>query len=383
MDTLRTPGILSEHLIDFCRFLRTKGFKLGSREETEALQALTHIPFSSMDDFKLLLKSLLTKTYAQRLNFDQLFQEFWWELFQAFDAKTKKVEKPTSQKSAASLLELKKWLYREPPKPEKTESTPFYSLGKGSSQLLPDYQTHQITELAQVLRRFTEHWASRHSRRFITTSKTHTSLDIRKSLQKNILTGEMIKLFHKKPKLQKLDLVILCDVSRSMELFTKFTVQFLYAFQNNYRSIETLVFGTELYRISSWLKHHSFEKSLEILRQQVPDWSGGTRIGHALDQFIDKYGAQHLNKKTIFLIISDGWDTGDLQLLEWSMAYIQRRVRKLIWLNPQAAKPGYEPQVAGMKTALPYIDIFQGVHDLDSLRQWQQSGYRSLYRNKA
>jgi len=160
--------------------------------------------------------------------------------------------------------------------------------------------------------------------------------------------------------------VLVCDVSKSMEMFSNFTVQLLYAFQNSYRSIETFVFGTELHHVTRMLKHNSFKQVLNQLSDQVPDWSGGTRIGHCLNELIQGYGARLLHGKVIFLMISDGWDTGDIELLEQSMKYIKRRVKKLIWLNPQAGKPGFKPQVQGMVTALPYIDIFHGAHDVES-----------------
>ncbi len=373
----RKPGALTEHLVDFCRFLRTKGFKLGTHEETEALQVLGAITITDWDQFLLLLRSLLAKTYAQHLSFDDFFEEFWTDLFKSFGAKTKSAkDKNQPQRKTSSLPELKNWLYRQ--QTELSRETSFYSSGKAQQPELPEYEARQVADLVKVLKRFTRDWANRHSRRYVVSSKTSNTLDIRKTLQKNLRREEILQLYHKKPKLQKLDLVILCDVSRSMEMFGTFTVQLLYAFQNNYRALETFVFGSELYRISPWLKQHSFKKSLAKLRHQVPDWSGGTRIGYALDQFIQNYGAQMLHKRTLVLVISDGWDTGETALLQWAMAYIQRRVKKLIWLNPHAGKADYEPKVSGMMAALPFVDIFQGVHDLESLKKWQQQGYRSL-----
>jgi uncharacterized protein with von Willebrand factor type A (vWA) domain len=163
-----------------------------------------------------------------------------------------------------------------------------------------------------------------------------------------------------------------------MKLFSNFTLQLLYAFQQSYRRLETFVFGTQLFRITPWLKEHSFEQAVMKLNEQVPEWSGGTNIGGSLSQFIEAYASQMLNKNCLLMIISDGWDTGDTEELAWAIGYIQRRVKKLIWLNPHASKPNFEPLVAGMQAALPYIDIFQGVHDLETLKSWQKGHYQSL-----
>ena len=318
--------------------------------------------------FQLTLTQILCKSRKQHLDFPQLFDEFWQELFSSFDAKIKQVNDKSNKKSAKapSLVQLKGWLYRQ--QTSETEESAFYSTGKPTS--LPDlsqFQSESIQELVKVIGELAKKWASRPSRRKI-KSKSGGQIDLRQLIRKNLTKGEMIDIGYRDNKIQKPRLVLVCDVSKSMELFTSFTVQLLYAFQNSYRSIDTFVFGTELYHVTKLLKHHSFQQSLELLSQQVPDWSGGTRIGHSLDSLVKDYGSRLLRGKVIFLIISDGWDTGEQELLRASMSHINRRVQKLIWLNPLAGKPGYEPKVQGMITAMPYIDYLHGVHDIESLR---------------
>jgi uncharacterized protein with von Willebrand factor type A (vWA) domain len=330
---------------------------------------LEHFDLSRVEAFQLGLRQLLCKSRAQQLEFGDYFEQYWQELFTSFNAKvkTRKEKSSANQKPATpTTAQLKNWLYNK--RSTHSEQTAFYSgQHDHGHQDLSHHQSDDIRELVQLIDQIARNWASRPGRRKV-KSRSSGQLDLRRIMRANLATGEMIHLSFRENKLQKPRLVVVCDVSKSMEMYSDFTVQLLYAFQNSYRSLETFVFGTELYHVSKLLKHQSFKQSLEQLSVRVPDWSGGTRIGHSLDQLIREYGSRMLHGKVIFLMISDGWDIGDLELLESSMEYIKRRVRKLIWLNPLESKPGYQPEVQGMKTALPYIDYLHGVHDVESLK---------------
>ncbi len=367
MDSIR-PGSLSVYLVAFCRFLRTRGFNIGIPEVSQMLTTIGRTSSFNQGEFRLLLVHLLCRSRKDQLVFDELFEEFWQELFTSFDAKVKVRKTRANQRNPTrgqSLKKVKNWLYNS--SSEDIEETSFYSTGKGSSNhTLSENQSGSIQELIQIVKLLSKKLASKPGRRKIPAKYTGR-LDLRGMARRNINTGELIQLAFRKPKMQKPQLVLLCDVSRSMELFTDATVQLLFAFQSSHNSIETFVFGTELYQVSKSLKNKTFKKALDELTNQVPEWSGGTRIGHCLDQFIVSYGSRLLNKKVIFLVISDGWDTGEIDLLETSLAYIKRRVNKVIWLNPQADKPGFSPQVRGMVAALPFIDYLHGVTDLRSL----------------
>ncbi len=363
-----SQGSLSTQLVAFCRFLRTKGFTIGPREELEMFTVLAQWRFEDPAVFQLMLAHLLCKSRQQQLDFPDLFREFWQELFKSFDSKTKSVRQSKKRTvKPPSLTALKSWLYNKQPAEQHEAS--FYSRDSGASAgALSNYSSHQIKELSIIIEQLAKVWASTPGRRKITSKKNSGEIDLRRMIRKNMNTGELINITFREPKIQRPRLVLVCDVSKSMEMFSDFTVQLLYAFQSSYRSIETFVFGTQLYHISKLLRNHSFKQSLDLLSDQVPDWSGGTRIGQCLDQLIYQYGSRLLHGKVIFLMISDGWDTGDTELLQRSLGYIKRRVSKLIWLNPQAGKPGFTPSVQGMIAAMPFIDYLHGVHDIDSLR---------------
>jgi uncharacterized protein with von Willebrand factor type A (vWA) domain len=166
--------------------------------------------------------------------------------------------------------------------------------------------------------------------------------------------------------------VLLADVSGSMDLYSRFLIQFIYALQHAVGQVETLVFSTTLTRITDAMSEDDLRAALDAVARQVPDWSGGTKIGASLRQFLDRHAGTLLGPRTVVIVISDGWDTGDIDVLERAMAELQRRAGRVIWLNPLLGSPGYEPICQGMRVALPYVDVFASAHNLESLRQLER-----------
>jgi uncharacterized protein with von Willebrand factor type A (vWA) domain len=153
-----------------------------------------------------------------------------------------------------------------------------------------------------------------------------------------------------------------------MELYSSFLLQFMYAFQQVYSRMETFVFGTSLKRITPVLKEQNFHVTLHMLGEEK-DWSCGTRIGECLATFVKAYSKKMPDARTIVIIVSDGWDTGNVNELRESMRFLKARAKKIIWLNPLAGFKGYRPDVIGMQTAIPFIDVLAPVHNVESLRR--------------
>jgi len=167
-------------------------------------------------------------------------------------------------------------------------------------------------------------------------------------------------------------IVALADVSGSMERYARMLLHFLHAFtlqqtRQGVRQVESFTFGTRLTRITRTLKKRSVDAALSEVGQQVKDWSGGTRIGACLHSFNQSWGKRVLGQGAIVLIISDGWDQGEPGLLAFEMERLQKSCHRLIWLNPLLGTPGYQPLTRGLVAALPYIDDFLPVHNLNSL----------------
>jgi uncharacterized protein with von Willebrand factor type A (vWA) domain len=250
------------------------------------------------------------------------------------------------------------------------EEVASYSIYQNLSQKnfanIPD---DEIDELMCTIKALSKRLAASITRRYEKDNKINLP-DLRRTLRKNMRRGgELLEIAFRKPKHNRTKLVVICDVSRSMEMYAAFLLQFMYAFQQVYSRVETFAFSTSLQQITQLLKQTDFHKAMNILSEENQKWSGGTRIGKSLNSFVNDYASRVLDKKTIVIIMSDGWDTGDLDLLKHSMEAIHKRSKKVIWLNPLAGYNDYKPHVAGMKTALPYINVFAPVHNAESLRK--------------
>ncbi len=362
---------LSENVIAFCRFLRHYNFTIGVQEEILALEALSVINFEERQNFKDALRTTLVKNVQNLQKFDRLFDDYWKELEKSVDSKIKEVEERTQKKQSqadATFNNLKSWMNGR--KSEDEQDLAAYSMGENIIE--KDFSTmpkEDLEEVMQIIKEMSKALAVSTKRRH-TKSNNANQFDLRNTIRKNLKRGaEIFEIVYKKPKKNRLKLVVLCDVSKSMDLYSAFLVQFIYAFQSVYRNIETFVFSNSMHRITHKLKNKTFEEAMKELSQHVIGWSGGTQIGLSFQDFTDNYSTQMLDKQTIVLILSDGWDTGEIEILKNSMQIIHQKVRKVIWLNPLAGNPNFVPTVQGMSAAMPFVDIFASVHNIESLRK--------------
>ncbi len=360
---------LSQNIVQFCRFLRQKGFALSVEEEATALSVLQYIDYSSKDIFRQALKAVCCRSKSQLQEFDALFNEYWKEIGKAIDSKVitekKPVLKPAMQD--ASFKALKSWMNGN--RNDEMEEVASYSVSenllKKDFSAVPD---DELDELMRSIKALSKRLAAHINRRNEKSDKKNLP-DLRSTLRKNMRRGgELLEIVFRKPKRNRTKLVVICDVSKSMDLYAAFLLQFMYAFQQVYKRIETFAFSTSLQHVTPVLKQNDFKEALRLISAENTSWSGGTRIGESLESFVKEYSKIVLNKRTIVIILSDGWDTGNIALLQKSMEHIHSKSKKVIWLNPLAGFNAYRPDVAGMQAALPYVDIFAPAHNADSLR---------------
>ncbi len=371
MRLIKRQTLLSENIVLFCRYLRSNGFTTSPDHELDALKAMTLHNFNSKSSLKLILKLTMAKSRNQFLSFDKHFDKFWEELNLAVDAKEREVgqkETSISQKPKPSLDALKKWLHGN--KENEDNNTSFYSNQK--ELMTRDFSTFSDDELwaiKKVIKKIAKTILNKKSRRFTSTAQ-HKRLDVRKVMRNTIRRGgEVVDIYFKEKKPSTLNLVILSDVSKSMVLYSRFLIQFLYAFQSDYKRIETFVFSSAITRVTDMLKDQRYEASLTALINNMTHWGDGTRIGDCLSEFEMQFGSTLINKETLLVIVSDGLDTDKLDVLDLAMQRLYKATGKIVWLNPLAGASNYKPEVGGMKTALPYIDILAPVHNLESLKQ--------------
>jgi len=196
----------------------------------------------------------------------------------------------------------------------------------------------------------------------------HDRLDIRRLLRRSLrFGGELLVFSWKSPTLRPRPLVLLCDISGSMERYTRLLLNFTYALKNASTRVEVFVFATRLTRITRLLRSHDVDAALNRVMASVEDWSGGTRIGEAIETFNRRYARRVLSHGATVAIISDGWDRGDAGQMRRAIARLQRSCHRLIWMNPLMGAPGYEPLTLGLQAALPFVDDFLPAHNLANL----------------
>lgn len=368
-ELLTKKNTLSEHVIQFSRFLRTQKYAIGPDQISVALMACAHIPFSKADQFKNALKSTLVSNKAQLDLFDSLYLQYWAEVHKAENQKVKdqddKVDIPKPP-APPSLDQLKQWLYGN----RSTEEIELASLSKNDGGPSKDMSALSLSDLSEIQRLsylIAKKLTNSSSRRYI-RGTIKERMDMKQTIKTLGKYGEITHLSYKHRKKQKLQLVLICDVSKSMELYSSFLVRLMYSLSKISTKIETFVFSTHLTRITKELKDHSIDAVIKNLNQTSDLWSGGTKIGSSLSTFMSEYGSSILNPRTHLMILSDGWDTEDSEITASAMEDLRRKVKKIIWLNPLASNPDFRPEVACLKAAMPYIDIFQSGNNVEDLR---------------
>jgi uncharacterized protein with von Willebrand factor type A (vWA) domain len=196
----------------------------------------------------------------------------------------------------------------------------------------------------------------------------HDRIDLRRTIRASLrFGGEPLVLPWRQTTVRPRPLVLLCDISGSMERYSRILLNFAYAIENASTRVEAFVFATRLTRITRLLRSHDPDAALKRVSESVEDWSGGTRIGEAIEDFNRRYARRVLGHGATVVIISDGWDRGDPAATRQALARLQRRCHRLIWMNPLMGAPGFEPLTLGLQAALPFVDDFLPAHNLASL----------------
>jgi len=226
-----------------------------------------------------------------------------------------------------------------------------------------------IPALQQIIQRLLRPFKIHQSRRLKRSKKTWR-IDFRRVLLESLKTeGLPLTLFFRGKKKKLKHLVFLIDVSGSMDRFARLVLPFLLGLRKVGSRADVFVFSTSLVSITLFVRHMGVDQIFDNLARYVPDWSGGTRIGHSLHRFNRNQGARLRSHRSVVVILSDGWDLGERRLLKQEMETLSRNAHTIIWLNPLAGDPDYQPLCQGMKTALPYVDFFLPADSLGSLKK--------------
>lgn len=235
------------------------------------------------------------------------------------------------------------------------------------------YSSSDIQQAAKFLRTIQWRPSPRRSRRR-KPSRRGSQIDVRQVLRKTLRTqGEMVQLYRAAHQLKERKLVLLCDISGSMEAYTKMLLHFAHSLSVRHGRIEIFLFGTRLTRVTHIISASDADNAIQAISSEVNDWDGGTRIGEAIGAFHRTWARRITAHGSVIMLISDGWDRGDPTTLGQELARLQRLSHRLIWLNPLLGSSSYEPLTRGMQTALPYVDDFLPVHNLKTLEELASS----------
>ncbi|MDW3178388.1 MAG: VWA domain-containing protein [Acidimicrobiia bacterium] len=230
-----------------------------------------------------------------------------------------------------------------------------------------EFTKAELAEAQSVMSKMRLHPSQRRSRRR-TPNRRGDRQDLRRTVQAAMRTaGEPLGLRRTSAGKKTRRLVLLLDVSGSMEPYARVLIRFAHAAVVGRGRVEVFGLGTRLTRMTRQLASHDVDEAIAAAAEEVVDWSGGTRLGEAIGRFNDEWGVRGMARGAIVVVLSDGWDRGDPEQMSTEMERLQRTAHKVIWVNPLKASPGYEPIARGMAAAMPHIDLFLEGHCLDSL----------------
>jgi hypothetical protein len=357
------------------RALREHGVAVTPSEVVTGATAFAVIDQADRQEVFLSLRSIFTSRVDDFPIFEQLFAKYWDSTpekhveREGLSKTTLRVRPGAPRRGLAYFLENWGTAGDEANQPVKVPGAS--ESESGPEKDFSSFGKEDLDDVARLARRIVKRLAKNPSRRWRPVRRG-TRINLRRSLRQSLNTGgEVIALSFKERKPKRTKLVVICDVSGSMDIYSRLLLQFIYGLQNSFAKVESFVFATSLSRITGHLRNKTYEHAIERLSAKVRGWSGGTRIGESLMAFNAEW-LRRIDKRTVLIILSDGWDTGEPELLATALAHLQRRAGRVIWLNPLLGNSTYAPETRGMQAALPHIDVFAPAHDLASLRALEQ-----------
>jgi len=320
----------TEALLAFVQEARNQGFKTGLQSSHDTITAALKGLWLDKDLFEYALAALYCTSPDERAYFSKIYKRFWREK----GSRLKNELEYKNQKRTTSGASTN----------QTAKQTDFSKLSRSQSEALDLLSEKLVKEMSMRIKRRK------------TKSKSGT-INISQSIRKNLQNGgTIINLAKLKQKKDKHRLLILLDVSGSMDKYSFYLLKFLWSLRSHFKHIETFAFSTDMQRITDYISDKDIGSALSLVSYNVTHWSSGTKIGDCLRDFNETYAKQYLNGKTITIILSDGLDTGDTDVLEEAIKKIKLRSKRLIWLNPLKGMEGYEPIQRGMKAAMPSLN---------------------------
>ncbi len=359
---------LLRHVVTFGRVLREVGLEVGPGRVTDALRGLDAVDLARQEDVYFTLRQTLVSRHDELDLFDRAFRAWFLRAPVLPPART---QQPQAQQRVAETL-------AERPRGGDDEDDSGgedpLELGASAHELLRDKDFAEMTpEEYRRVKRLIALIARRRPKRM--SRRRHADargdrLDVRRLIRQSLRTGgDPVERPFRARKDVPRKLVVLCDVSGSMDAYARALLLFLHAAVGSGPGVEAFAFGTRLSRLTPELGTRDPEAAIEKCTASVTDWGSGTRIGASLKEFNDVYGRRALSRGAIVVIVSDGWERQDPELVGREMARLARAAYAIVWVNPLKGNPDYQPLAGGMRAALPFVDRFVPGHNLRSLEE--------------
>ena len=375
-------GRLAENVLHFVRVLRAAGLPVGPAKVIDAIAAVGAVGVANKTDFREALATVLVSRYEQLALFERAFDLFWRNpkllekmvaaLLPRVYARNRADDGPVEIPSRlAQALTAPKPPVARPDDEDEVKLDAAFTFSPREILQTKDFATMTIDELAQVKAMLAhlklplpEHPQRR------TRAATHGSrIDLRATLRGMTgAAGAVAPLAFRARIRRTPPLVVLCDISGSMDRYARMLLHFLHAITNDGHRVRTLVFGTRLTNITRHLAHRDVDVALARVTASVDDWAGGTRIGACLAEFNQRWSRRLLGQNAVVLLISDGLDAEAGEGLGFEVERLAKSCSRLIWLNPLLRYAGFEARPAGIRAILPHVDDFLPVHNVASLR---------------
>jgi uncharacterized protein with von Willebrand factor type A (vWA) domain len=374
---------LAENILHFARVLRAAGLPVGPAKVIVALEAVQAVGIENREHFRAALESVLIERHEQQALFDQAFELFWRNprllermmqllLPRIYGRVPGEEQQPPVPGRLAEALARPKSAVTMQENDREVELDAALTFSPREVLQSKDFETMSVDELAAVktmIARLRLPLPELPTRRTVRAPEGN-KVDLRATLRAmSAVGGAMVPLAWRRRTRRPPPLVVLCDISGSMDRYARMLLHFLHAITNDRDRVHTLLFGTRLTNITRHLKHRDVDVAIARVSASVADWAGGTRIGACIEEFNLHWSRRLLAQGAVVLLISDGLDSDVGDGLSNQMERLSKSCRRLIWLNPLLRYDQFEPRPAGIRAMLPHVDEFLPVHNLESLKQ--------------
>ena len=350
-EALNADGLV-RHTFGLCQAARDAGLTVTHARQIDVFRALKSIEWRNVGDYRLVLRTNLASGRDDEIAFERVFKAYWDKAAEGEDGDYILARGELIRGS------LDAGQNREGHRDMLSESASFAGDEVMRNPNLAMRWDPEAPPLEKIIRELAKRLATRPSRRF-RQSRHGRRVDLRRSIRRNIRHGlDLLELSHVQRKTLKTRLVMLCDVSGSMDVFNPFLLQLMFGLQQALRNSRTFVFSTRVSEITAMLRRRSVPDTLAEISRTVHHWSGGTDIGTALAKLNRTILREGSGRSTVLIVISDGYDNGAIERIASELDLVKRRVRTLVWINPMYGASTFTVRAAGMHAAMPYIDHF-------------------------